>query len=98
MTTNSARHAREVFPNHPPRPVDASVFDQIEQVAVAVVNLRDTLNALAAPYRFLALSVTADELAEVYAMTYEAEQQFRSHGLRDFSGDVRVTPVASKST
>jgi hypothetical protein len=51
------------------------------------------MTSLEPHYRFLALSVGADELAEVYAMAYEAEQQFRAEGVRDLSDQWRTTTI-----
>ena len=81
------------FPDHPTYPVEPAVFDQIEAVALAVVELQSTLARLEPHYRFLALMTVGDELIDLYGMVYEAARQFEAHGLKDLGGQFSTRPA-----
>jgi hypothetical protein len=49
--------------------VATEALDGIERAVLAALELREALTALDPSYRFLALTIVTDELAEVYAMT-----------------------------
>jgi hypothetical protein len=85
------------FPDHPMYAVSTDTMDGIERTALAVFELHEALKTLEPHYRFLALSVATDELAEIYAMTYRAEQEFQAEGIRDLRPLVTITPVEGPS-
>jgi hypothetical protein len=58
--------------------------------------LREALATLDPSYRFLALTTVTDELAEVYAMTYQAQREFEAEGIRDFSSLITITPEVGR--
>jgi hypothetical protein len=62
----------------PMHPVSTETLDGIERAVLAALEWREALTALDPNYRFLTLTTVTDELAEVYAMTYQAEQEFRA--------------------
>ena len=58
--------------------------------------MREALATLDPSYRFRALTTVTDELAEVYAMTYQAQREFEVEGIRDFSSLITITPEVGR--
>jgi hypothetical protein len=77
--------------------VDATVFDQIEQVGKAVLELHAAMTAANPEYRWLATSMATPEVGEILTMLHEDDQSFAAQNIRDLSLDVRITPVAPPS-
>jgi hypothetical protein len=90
-----ARACTDPFPGHRPRPVDVAVFDQIEQVAKAVLELHAAMSQASREYRWLATSMATPKIADILTMLHEDDQSFAAQNIRDFSRLVTITPVAA---
>jgi hypothetical protein len=86
------------FPGHRIYPTDVAVFDQIEQVALAIQQLHDAMTATSATHRWLATSMMSDEVGDVLRMIQVDQLEFAARNLRDYSGLITMTPVAGPPT
>jgi hypothetical protein len=90
-----ARDPNPPFPNHHPRPVDVTVFSEIEAVAMAILALRDAMIAARPEFRWLATSMGSPELSEILNMLREDDREFTAQNIRDLGSLVTITPVPS---
>jgi hypothetical protein len=61
-------------------PVSTTLVNDIERAGLAVESLRLALAKLPTAYRWLPLSATLPELADIYEMVGEAQRYFEQHG------------------
>jgi hypothetical protein len=74
------------FPGHRIYPTDVAVFDQIEQVALAIQQLHDAMTVTKPEYRWLATSMMSDEIGDTLKLIQDDQQEFTARNLRDYSG------------
>jgi hypothetical protein len=86
------------FPGHHPRPVSVDTLDGIEQVAMAILELHDAMNATSPTHRWLATSMMTDEIGDILRMVQDDQQEFTARNLRDYSGLITMTPIAGLPT
>jgi hypothetical protein len=86
------------FPGHRIYPTDVAVFDQIEQVALAIQQLHDAMNVTKPEYRWLATSMMGDEIGDILKMVQADQQEFTARNLRDLTPLITMTPVAGPPT
>jgi hypothetical protein len=73
--------------------VDAAAFGQIEQVAVAVLELYAAMSQASAEYRWLATSMATPEIADILTMLHEDDRSFAARNIRHLSSSISITPV-----
>ena len=88
-----ARPCADPFPGYHTRPVDVAVFEQIEQVAKAVLELHSAMSQASPEYRWLATSMMTDEIGDVYRMIQADHLEFTARNIRDLSPLITITPV-----
>jgi hypothetical protein len=85
------------FPDHHPRPVSVTVIEGIERTARAVWQLHEAMRATPAEHRWLAMSMTSPEVAEILTMLHADDREFAAHGIRDL-GPLMATREAQRGS
>jgi hypothetical protein len=73
------------------------VFDQIEAVAMAIMQLRDAMSQAPPKYRWLATSMMTDEIGDVYRMIQADHLEFTARNIRDLSPLITISEVEGPS-
>jgi hypothetical protein len=73
--------------------VDVAAFDQIEQVAKAVLELHAAMSQASPECRWLATSMATPEIAEILTMMQADHLEFTVQNIRHLSSLITITPV-----